>query len=174
MSRPCFEQLYEAWSQASLAFIRSMIYQESDADDCFQQCWLSIHKALPKYEARGQERAWVFRVARNSVYDFLRQRRQWNQWMEKSRDIDDLERSAGTAEAFEVISAEELREHIQQAVHKLSPKLREVFLLRTQQDLSFQEIAEVLQEPRNRLLARMHLAHKEIHQAIAKFNQVSP
>ncbi len=161
-----FDQVYEAYAERVYAFIQSMLRDAADADDCFQQTWIAIHKGLPRYQERGQRDAWIFRIARNAVYDWYRQRQNIQQF-----EYTEAEESGLEDDPVQQLDVVELHEHIQEAVQKLSPKLRAVFLLRVQQELSFNDIAEILEEPRNRLLARMHMATKIISQAIQSFRK---
>ena len=162
-----FDEVYRQHADQLFAFIRSMLREQADADDCFQQTWMSIYKALPRYQETGQLRAWLFQIARRSVYDFLRRRREWQSFEDEAVDV------ISDDDPLEQLQAAELQEHLDAAIAGLSPKLRSVFLLRTQQGLSFNEIAEILEEPRNRLLARMHLANKQLTQSIIQFRGTS-
>jgi RNA polymerase sigma-70 factor (ECF subfamily) len=72
-ARSAFDQLYSRHALTLKAFLLARVAR-SDVDDLDQLVWLRVWRSLPKKEP-GPFRAWVFEIARNAVYDRLRQKR---------------------------------------------------------------------------------------------------
>lgn len=155
-----FEELFRDWKDPVFAYVRSMVLNHADAEDVFQATFIKIHQGLTGYQERGNQKAWIYRIAHNAVQDHFRR----HQKVVDIADFGDLPDSdAPTPEA--VLSDQETREHLQRAVEALSPKLREVVLLRVDGGLKFREIAELLGIPLSRVLGRMHLAVKGLRKS---------
>jgi RNA polymerase sigma-70 factor (ECF subfamily) len=79
-----FSELYAEYADRVFRFCLARVGQISDAEDLTQLTFLRVIEALPRYESRGIPfGAWLFRLARNAVIDFVRARRE-------HRNLDDL------------------------------------------------------------------------------------
>ena len=105
-----FDDIYREHADQVYAFIKSMLRESADADDCFQQTCLSIYKSLADYQETGRLRAWVFQIARRAVYDFMRRKREWQSF--------DGEEEAlySNNDPVEELQAAELQEHLESAI----------------------------------------------------------
>ena len=113
----------------------------------------------------------MWQIARNLLIDFRRKRKP-DLSLDDVEDEDDqplLETLiAPDASPREVLERTDLARQAMQAVGKLPAVQREVFLMRTQGDLSFNEIAKVLKIPLNTALGRMHDATTRLRQLLMK------
>jgi RNA polymerase sigma-70 factor (ECF subfamily) len=107
------------------------------AEDLTQDVFLKAWLALPEFEGDGF-RAWLFRIAANAFRDSQRGPR--------GLAPQPLPESASTAEQGPVATAleKECRALVEQACARLPEHFRAVLLLRTQEDLSFAEIAAIV------------------------------
>jgi RNA polymerase sigma-70 factor (ECF subfamily) len=112
----------------------------ADAEDIVQETCSRLlrFEQLERHELRA--RSYMFRIATNLCYDRHRQRRE--------QSIEDIGQST---ELLDVIDGPEALVNLDQAIENLSrillqlkPRCRQVFLLRTAEDLSFEAIAERL------------------------------
>ena len=115
--------------------------------------------------------AWMWQIARNLLIDFRRKRKP-NISLDAAEEEEDqplLETLiAPDASPREVAERTDLARRAMQAVGKLPAVQREVFLMRIQGDLPFNEIAQVLQIPLNTALGRMHDATTRLKQLMMK------
>jgi RNA polymerase sigma-70 factor (ECF subfamily) len=142
-------------------FILRMTEGRGDAEEIFQEVWLRVIKSQHRYHHRNFK-SWLFRIAHNLVIDRVR----------KQRPVVDLQASAledgenvfetrvaDTAlPAADQLDARELGSRIAEAVRTLPPDQREVFLLRTEAQLPFKQIAGIQGTSINTALARMQYA----------------
>jgi transmembrane sensor len=108
------------------------------AADIVQDLWLRAAGATPVEPIRNA-RAYLYGVARNLVTDRLRQER-----LRATAPLDDAVTAeiASTAPAADaVVGARQELRALDAAIHELSPKCREVFLLHRSEELSMREIA---------------------------------
>src|SRR5918912_1877231 len=70
-----FGQLFDHFHGPIYRYIASRVQRPSDAEDLTQLVFVKALEALPRYEARGIPfGGWLFRLARNSIIDFVRTR----------------------------------------------------------------------------------------------------
>ncbi len=145
--------------RALMGYLRGKTNSLEEARDAFQETWLRVLRHLHRFR-RGSFKAWLTTIARNFLIDESRRRRPTVSIDASTPDHFSWgERLAGDVASPDAgLLAADVRERIQESVRSLPPDQREVFLLRTQQDLSFAEIAKLLNIPLNTALGRMHYA----------------
>ena len=153
-------------------FIRGMVHDPHRTEDVFQDVWLRAIRGLHRYRS-DRLLSWLFRIARNRVIDLTRKRKP---------DLS-LQQPVGSPEQGSTVETfianpqadpakhshhHELALHIQQAVEALPAEQREVYLLRTEGDLPFKEIAELQGVSINTALARMQYALRKLREELAE------
>ena len=154
-------KLVEHYRRPLYAFILKMTQNHADADEVFQEVWFRAIRSMDTYK---QEKflSWLFRIAHNLVIDRAR----------KAKPMVDLQRNAGEGDEDPIesrvagkglgpdaeVSSREVGRRIIAAVEKLPEDQKEVFLMRTEADLSFKEIAKIQRVSINTALARMQYA----------------
>jgi RNA polymerase sigma-70 factor (ECF subfamily) len=153
-------------------FIQGLVRDPHTADDVFQDVWFRAVRGLHRYES-DRLLSWLFRIARNRVIDLSRK---------KKPDVS-LQQPMGSGEqavALESFVAEtrpgpdrnssnrELAQRIQAAVDTLPPEQREVYLMRSEADIPFKQIAEHQGVSINTALARMQYALRRLREALAE------
>lgn len=152
-------------------YIMGLVQDPHLADDVFQDVWIRALKGLHRYQ-RDRLLAWLFRIARNRVFDLSRKRKpdvslqQPVGGPETGGTLEDL--VSGTEfSADRNVGNQELAQRILQAVDQLPPEQREVYLMRTEADMPFKDIAACQQVSINTALARMQYALKHLREALA-------
>lgn len=156
------------------AMIRNMVKNDADAWDLSQDAFVKAWKALPRFEARARFSTWLFRIAHNVVYDWVRKRKieSAGELNDEIFDRDKIDSSAKTAPAFiespdDALLNTELRGKIEEALAKLSPEHREAVVLKDVQGLSYKEIAEVMDCTLGTVMSRLFYARQKL-QALLK------
>lgn len=155
-----FETLYYRYRKNLYAFLNNMTYDQSVADEIFEDTWLKVINNIGKYRDDGKFSAWLFRVARNIFYDRCRRKKTLNE-VEFDEVILDESMTSNCPEPDRNMSSEELGRYISEGLETLPEEQKEVFLLR-QQDFSFKEIAEMQDCSINTALSRMQYALKTL------------
>lgn len=139
-----------------------------DAEDVQQETLLKVHRKLGQFEGRSRLTTWISRIAINEALMCLRKRRsafylpleETIQPAEENTASDDFQSPIEGPEA--AYSRKELRELLKQAMERLRPAYRVVFLLRAVEQLSTSETAKVLQISASAVKARMRRARSEL------------
>jgi len=142
----------------------------ANADDAFQETWLRIIKALPKFDpASGNFGAWAFRIAHNQAMQSFRKSRINDKVGALTGDGELPDRPGATLLHLPpdvLLNDAQLGKKIQAALDDLPPEQKEVFLLR-RQNVSFKEIAEIQRCPLNTALSRMRYVILHLRRELA-------
>jgi RNA polymerase sigma-70 factor, ECF subfamily len=153
------EVLVDRYRKPLFGFIIGMTGGQADADEVFQEVWFRVIRKVEDYE-HGNFCGWLVRIAHNLVIDRARRRKPIVS-LDVPPDEDGPvfpELRTTEPDPRQEMSAGELGRRIRTVVDTLPPRQKEVFLMRTQLDLSFKEIAKVQKTSINTALARMHYA----------------
>ncbi|MEM6911391.1 MAG: sigma-70 family RNA polymerase sigma factor [Verrucomicrobiota bacterium] len=171
-----FDSLVERYRGKIYAIIVNLIKDSAESWDLAQDVFLKAWKALPKFEARSQFYTWLYRIAHNVVYDWMRKRKSRGPHVEETAiRQDNIEAGARTAprEAIQPdAQAErgELRERLDAALAQISEDHRTAILLKEVQGLKYHEIADVMGCSIGTVMSRLFYARKKL-QEILKRNE---
>lgn len=164
-----FDQLVTRYRGKVYAMIVNMIHNEADAWDLAQDTFVKAWKALPRFEARSNFYTWLYRIAHNVTYDWLRKRRVRGDGTEFDDNIrvESIEAAAPTAprpvtRPDEDAEKSELRRRIEAAINKLSEDHRDVILLKEIDGLKYQEIADRVGCSIGTVMSRLFYARKRL------------
>jgi RNA polymerase sigma-70 factor (ECF subfamily) len=130
-------------------FLHKLVGRVDRADDLAQEVWIDVLRQLPRLKDVGAFTTWLYRIAHGKV--MLDGRRNGRAPMAVA-DVDwiaDKEEDSFSAEDAARIHA---------ALDRLEPAQREVLVLRFLEELSYEEIAEVVECPVGTVRSRIHYA----------------
>lgn len=133
------ESIYEMFKRPVFGLVYRHTQNQAVAEDLLQDVFLKIFSNLRNVRDAGTFPGWVFRIALNTCYSYLRQKRAQG---ERPVPLDDLGGNVEdrTSEPVEV----DIRGPLEMAIDTLAPRLRSVFVLHDVQGLKHEEIARAL------------------------------
>ncbi len=160
-----FDTLVDEYGGRVYGFVFRLTGSRHDAEDLVQEVFLRLVRTIARYEHDGRFEAWIFRIAANLVRDRVRKVRRTptqesgdRDWSggegESSTRFGDTPSDTPASDAS--LSHREDVERLNEAMARLPDGEREVILLRHFSQLSFKEIAELMQTPLGTALARAH------------------
>ena len=162
-----YETLVVRYRGRIYAMIVNMTGNDADAWDLSQDVFLKAWKALPRFEARSQFYTWLYRIAHNVTYDWLRKRK-----IGPGMEFDDALGQTPAAGAMTVplrevspdarLGNKETGARIAEALKELSPEHRAVMLLKEVDGLSYQEIADTVGCTIGTVMSRLFYARKRL------------
>jgi RNA polymerase sigma-70 factor (ECF subfamily) len=162
--------LVARYRQALFSWLMGMTGNRADAEDLFQDIWFRVIRHAERFNDVSFK-AWLWKIARNILIDFRRKRKPDISLDavadEEDQPLVDQLVASGTGPAMAVEHAD-VAKRVMQAVMTLPDVQREVFLMRTQANLSFSEIAVTLGIPLNTALGRMHDAMAKLRKLLAE------
>ncbi|MCG3127904.1 MAG: ECF RNA polymerase sigma factor SigW [Phycisphaerae bacterium] len=151
--------LIEAYGRRVYGFVYRLTGSRDASEDLMQTTFLRLVRMLPGYVHQGKFDAWLFRIAGNAVRDRARAATRRDRHFAHSNELASANRAArdnGDPHA-RAVSAED-GDRLQAALAELEPADREIVMLRHFSDLSFREIADLLNVPLGTALSRAHRA----------------
>lgn len=151
--------LVEHTRRPLFSFILRMMPRGADAEDIFQEVWFKAIRSLDQFKD-GSFHNWLFRITHNLLIDRSRRKRPETSLQEERAENMTLEDVLADPAPTPVDEADDrdLGLRIRAAVEQLSPEQREVFLLRTEGDVPFKDIAVIQGVSINTALGRMQYA----------------
>ena len=147
-----------------------MVGDEEEAKDVTQETFIRAFRALSTFDLGRPFTSWLFRIATNLCIDHLRRRKPNVQSLDGMRGADDEYRTAEIEDASPGPDVQhemaEQRRMLDRLVQALPPSYRMVILLRHGRELSYNEIAEVLEVPVGTVKARIHRAHSLLRSSL--------
>jgi len=142
--RRSFDEVVLPHLDAAYNLARWLVRNPHDAEDVVQEACLRAVKFFEGYHG-GDARSWLLRIVRNTSYSFLEKRRPADAVQEFDESIRIPSAEKPDAEALLQRSAE--NQALQVALEELPIAFREALILRELEDLSYKEIAEVMEIP---------------------------
>jgi RNA polymerase sigma-70 factor (ECF subfamily) len=154
--RDAFKSLYDRYRDQVYNFIFYSIGDELRAEDLLQIVFVKIYRGLPGFRFEASLGTWIYRIALNECLNQQRGRGVQHVPFEALLGSDDELDSSAAADLQHAES--ERREIVHRAVMELSPKLRAVVALKYLDELSYEEIAAVLQCSPGTVASRLNRA----------------
>ena len=139
-----FEVLYARHRGRLFRYLLHQCGQREQADDMFQEIWMSIIRARSGYEVSAKFTTWLFRIAHNRLIDGFRTRGRLAEFEIEVRDeegeIPDFPAPAST-QPERLFERAQLAGRLVGAIESLPAPQREAFLLAAEGGLTVEEIA---------------------------------
>ncbi|MBW1990564.1 MAG: sigma-70 family RNA polymerase sigma factor [Deltaproteobacteria bacterium] len=134
-----FEELVKRYQREIYGLACRLVMDPEEAKDVTQQALLQAFIHIRGFKQQSQFRTWLFRIAINQCYNFLKTRKKYGDPMD-TRDMKLVGEDSPEAD----LAAKQDRERLYQALEKLPPKQRAVITLKLEQGFSYEEISQVL------------------------------
>ncbi len=158
-----FEILVKKYQDRVLNIVYSIIRQDRESEDIMQEAFLKVYRNLRYFKERSKFSTWLYRIVVNTVYDFLRKRRNFI----SNEDI--LEMRAATCEGpRDTLLTREKEAMIQEALLGIPLKFRAALVLKDIEGLSYIEISEVLRCSIGTVESRIFRARQFLKEGLLK------
>jgi RNA polymerase sigma-70 factor, ECF subfamily len=166
-----FRPLVQRYQRLTFSVALRMLGSRADAEDVTQQAFVDAFNALDGFHGDGRAHAfstWLLRIAVNRSKDVLKSKKRTEE------PLDDEVPGADAAFAYDPSNPEanassgERRHHLESALLQVSPKYREVLILKDVEELSYEEIHDILQLPLTTLKIRVVRARAMLRDIIQK------
>jgi RNA polymerase sigma-70 factor (ECF subfamily) len=143
-----FDYLLDKYHRPIVNFIYKFINNAADAEDLAQEVFLRIHRARAGYEPRARFAAWIYRIATNVTLKEIGRRRRMRFWSHNHNSAggpeEEIQTPNPSPDAERRLISSEMGRVVRHAILALPPKERLALVLRRYQELSYRDIAEVM------------------------------
>ena len=149
--KEAFEMIIRKYQRPLFNYIGRMVGERELALDFTQEVFIKTYSSLHSFKPQYKFRSWLFKIASNLIIDYWRKKKisafslnHHHVWGEEKPSLEVPDDEPSVVKRYEFT---ELRERIEQALEKLPPSLRELFIWRHINDFSYEEIAEIKSMP---------------------------
>ncbi|MFN7998599.1 MAG: sigma-70 family RNA polymerase sigma factor [Bryobacteraceae bacterium] len=178
------EQAYEAlllrFQQPVYNLALRLLNDPSDASDVVQEVFLKVFRNVGHFRGQSSLKTWIFRIAINEAHNqrrwFFRHRHRevgMEDEQEDTRNRADVLADSGQS-PFDYVFDQEKHELIQEALGRINPTFRAAVVLRDITDLSYEEIAEILQVSLGTVKSRILRGREALRQQLEDRLQAQP
>lgn len=176
-----YELLVRRHQKPVLNFIFRMVQNRHVAEELTQEVFLALVRNAGRYQPTAKFTTYLYTIASNIVSkEWLRQKRRprflslsaWTNWKADNEGFDPLEHvgdeRANVVDAFE---RGEVTDAVNAALKSLPEHQREAFALRRFQDLSYEEIAEIVNAPVGTVKSRVVRAERALRPLLEQYRE---
>jgi RNA polymerase sigma-70 factor, ECF subfamily len=166
-----FGEIVRRWERRIFALAYGMLGREDDARDATQETFLAAFRNLRGFRGEAKVSSWLHRIAVNQC--ITRQRRAKvrsesalddEQEKQADRFVTPLDHSPAS-----VVEGRQETAAVRRAINSLPLELRQVVVMKEFEELTFREIADVLDLPLSTVKSRLYTAMKQLQMRLRKF-----
>jgi RNA polymerase sigma-70 factor (ECF subfamily) len=162
-----FDELMKRYAASVYKVTYSLTRNHADAADLSQETFIRAFRAIARFDEHYQFYTWARRIAVNLCFNHLKGGK-------KFRFVP-LPMSDGETESVDIAdprpqSADSgLRRDLDQALTRLPPDQRAVFVLRVNEEMSYNEISKVLNIPTGTVMSRLNRAREKLRDLLKEY-----
>lgn len=166
-----FGEIVRRWERRIFALAYGMLGREDDARDATQETFLAAFRNLRGFRGEAKVSSWLHRIAVNQC--ITRQRRAK---VRSESALDDEQEKQADRFAIPVdhspatlVEGRQETAAVRRAINSLPIELRQVVIMKEFEELTFREIADVLDLPLSTVKSRLYTALKQLQMRLQKF-----
>jgi RNA polymerase sigma-70 factor, ECF subfamily len=156
-----FEQLVLPHLNSAANLARWLLRNRADSDDVVQEATLRAYRFFENFQG-GDARAWLLQIVRNTCYTWL----QKNRPTELMTEFDEELHQMPSANPETLATQADERQRLRVALESLSPRFREVLVLRELEGCSYKEIGEITGIPIGTVMSTLSRARERMRQIL--------
>ena len=160
---PAFQELVEKYKQKVYYMALDMTGNHHDAEDLSQEVFIKVYTSIKDFRGDSKLSSWMYRIAMNTCIDKTRRKRL------KLVEFDDkvAEKPEVKDDPQKAMESLAMQKQIDQALQKLPPRQRMIFVMRHYNELLLKEIAEALQISEGTVKAQLFRAIQKLQKELA-------
>ncbi len=167
-----FKWIIKQYQKRVYYTILQIVRNHEDADDALQETFIKVYTKLDTYNKRYPFYPWLYRIAVNTALNIQKKKSR-----QRELSIDDVESNGNgfqtnfmtAAPQVEDMEGRELATNLRNALNKIPDGQREVFLLRVNNGLSYQEISDELEISIGTVMSRLSRARSKLKDLLYEY-----
>ncbi len=159
-----FEELVNRYQNNVYRLALRMCGNTHDAEEVAQEAFVAAWRGLPSFRGESKFSSWLYQLTSNAAVDFLRREKRHR----NTTPVEEQTELAAEGTPQQDAEASEVRENLQKALLALTPEHRRIFLLRQMEQLSYEEIGQLLRLESGTVKSRLNRAKKQLRQILLR------
>ena len=160
-----FKELMDRHVRSVFNFVRQYTKTDDEVEDIVQDSFFKAWRHIKRFKPGRPWKPWLFAIARNTALDQIKKRR-----TSAFSELDNAENDTQFAETIEdaeplapeLFEQAELKGELAEAMASLHPDHRAIMVMHYHEELTFDEIAEIVDRPMNTVKSWHHRALRKI------------
>lgn len=163
-----FNEIVRRYKDPLLNFVYRFLGNRTESEDIVQETFLRVFRNKHAYRKVAKFSTWIYTIAGNLAKTELRKRKKRNLFSisDIGYEDKDYEISDESLSPEKTVNSNMYDEIIQKEIQKLSPKFREVIILRDIQELSYEEISKIIKIPIGTVKSRVNRARLRLQEQL--------
>lgn len=168
-----FRLLIEKHQQAVIGTVAKMTNNSPESEDIAQQVFLRLWKAAPRYKATAKFTTYLFTITRNLVFNETQKksRRKEHSLEEQEDEWHQAIEDNSSPRPDQALSDRELSEVVDQAIAQLPEKQRLAVILRQQERMPYEEMADILDLSISAIKSQLFRARATLRESLKSYLQ---
>lgn len=145
-----------------------MLKNYEDAEDATQEIFLKVHENIGSFRKEAKFTTWIYRIALNHIYYMNNKKNKELNNFPETHEI----RTQMNANPATVLQEKELFDSLEKAIESLSPRQKEVFVMRYYNQLPFKKIAQILKKSLGTVKSSYFFAMQKIKNDLQDQNMI--
>jgi RNA polymerase sigma-70 factor (ECF subfamily) len=176
------------YHQPVYSLVYRMVNDPADAADTTQEVFLKVFRGMKRFNGQSSLKTWIYRIA---LHEASNRRRWWFRHKGRETSVEPQEHEAGStpfqscelqealidahASPFDNAMHEEVRAHIEAELRKVAEPFRTTLVLRDVEELSYEEIAELMETSLGTVKSRLTRGREMLRKRLEQYvRQVGP
>jgi RNA polymerase sigma-70 factor (ECF subfamily) len=170
--KKAFEMIIQKYQSPLANYIGRMVKQNELALDITQEVFIKAYSSLHSFRQEYKFKTWLFKIASNTVIDYWRKKKIDAFSIDQPYDLDGdsvpFQIPSKNPSVDKIVELQEVRERIEEVLDKLPVNLKELFVWRHINDLSYEEMAEIKGIPVGTIKNRVFQAKEMLRKYMEK------
>ncbi len=181
-SEDAYGWLISQFQQSVYSMVYRMVGDAADAADTTQEVFLKVFRGIKHFNGNSSLKTWVYRIA---VHEASNRKRWWfrHKSRETSMEPDPLHEGQGMKDVLvdtgesplQSVAQRELRNRVEQELRLVPEPYRTTVILRDLEELSYEEIAEVMETSLGTVKSRLTRGREALKKRLERYlNEIGP
>lgn len=164
-----FRLLVDKYKEKLYWHIRKIVLNHEDSDDILQNVFVKVWQGLKEFRYEAKLYTWMYRIATNEALNFLNEKKR-----KVHGNVDEITMMLeNTLESDVYFSGDKIQKELQRAVLSLSERQRLIFNMKYFDDMTYEDMAEILDVAVGTLKATYHNAVRKIEESLKIIDTLS-
>lgn len=161
-----FTLTYNRFKEPLFNYVLKIVRSQMFAEDIVHNVFLKLYDNLKRIRNSESIEIWIFTTARNEIFSHFRKK--VNKY---DQDIESIENKVITEDIYDELERKELIRLVEDELHKMDTSQSEVYYLKEYSDLSYREIARIMNISEELVKSRIFKVRQKLRKAITKLER---